>query len=41
MTRPQAVDPRGPRVAAALTAVVLAVGLVTKSAWVIGAQTVI
>ncbi|MDQ1723921.1 MAG: hypothetical protein QOG52_949 [Frankiaceae bacterium] len=41
MTRPQAVDPRGPRVAAALTAVVLAVGLITKSAWVIGAQTVI
>ena len=41
MTRPLAVDPRGPRLAAAVTAVVLALGLATSSAWIVGAQAVI
>jgi len=34
------IDPRGPRFAAALTTVVLAVVLVTGSAWLLAAQTV-
>lgn len=38
---PPALDPRGTRVAAALTAVVLAVALVTGSVWVVAAQTVV
>jgi hypothetical protein len=38
MTRPHAIDPRGPRFAATLTTVVLAVAIATKSAWVLGAQ---
>ncbi|MDQ1702538.1 MAG: hypothetical protein QOF57_1790 [Frankiaceae bacterium] len=38
MTRPHAIDPRGPRFGAALTTVVLAVAIATKSAWVLGAQ---
>jgi hypothetical protein len=41
MTRPHAIDPRGPRTAAALTTVVLAVSIVTRSAWVAGAQAVV
>ena len=41
MTRPLAVDPRGPRVAAAVTAVVLAAALVTENAWIVGAQAVL
>ena len=35
------IDPRGPRFAAALTTVVLAVVLVTGSAWLLAAQTVV
>jgi len=35
------IDPRGPRFGAALTTVVLAVGLVTASAWVVGFQAVV
>lgn len=35
------VDPRGTRFAAALTSVVLAVGLVTASPWVLGLQSVV
>lgn len=41
MQSPSQVDPRGQRFAAALTSVVLAVGLVTSSAWVLGAQTAV
>jgi hypothetical protein len=32
------IDPRGQRVAAGITSVVLAIGLVTANAWVLGAQ---
>jgi hypothetical protein len=35
------IDPRGPRFAAALTTVVLAVGLITQSAWLLGLQAVV
>jgi hypothetical protein len=35
------IDPRGPRFAAALTTVVLAVVLLTGSAWLLAAQTVV
>lgn len=35
---PSSVDPRGPRFAAALTTVVLAVALVTGNGWVLAAQ---
>jgi hypothetical protein len=35
------IDPRGPRFAAAVTTVVLAVVLVTGSAWLLAAQTVV
>jgi hypothetical protein len=38
---PSLVDPRGPRLAAALTAVVLATALLTGSAWVLLAQAVV
>jgi hypothetical protein len=41
MTRPAAIDPRGPRFAAVLTTVVLAVAILTRSPWVAGAQTLI
>ena len=41
MTAPTAVDPRGPRTGAAITTVVLAVGLLTQSAWVLAAQAVV
>lgn len=41
MKAPQSFDPRGPRTAAVITTVVLAVGLVTQSPLVLGAQTVI
>jgi hypothetical protein len=37
----QLVDPRGPRFVAAITAVVLAVVLLTSSAWLLAAQTVV
>ena len=37
--RPSAVDPRGPRLAAALTTLVLAAALVTGSSWLLLAQT--
>ena len=35
------IDPRGPRFAAALTAVVLAIAVLTGSAWVLAAQVVV
>lgn len=35
------IDPRGPRVAAAITSVVLAVALVTGSVWVLAAQALV
>jgi hypothetical protein len=38
---PARIDPRGTRVAAVLTAAVLAVALVTASVWVVAAQTVV
>ncbi|MDQ1726648.1 MAG: hypothetical protein QOK14_693, partial [Frankiaceae bacterium] len=38
MSRPAAIDPRGPRFAAVITTVVLAVAILTRSAWVLGAQ---
>lgn len=38
---PSAVDPRGPRVAAALTSVVLALALLTGNAWLLLAQGVV
>ncbi|MDQ1681446.1 MAG: hypothetical protein QOI42_2305 [Frankiaceae bacterium] len=41
MTRPHAIDPRGPRTAAVLTTLVLAAAIVTRSAWVVGAQAVV
>src|SRR6478735_5986920 len=41
MTRPTEIDPRGPRFVAAVTTVVLAVGLVTSSAVVLGLQAVV
>ncbi len=40
-TDPAGVDPRGQRVAAAITAVVLAVVLVTASTWLLALQTVV
>ncbi len=40
-TDPAGVDPRGQRVAAAITAVVLAAVLVTGSAWLLALQTVV
>jgi len=36
-----AIDPRGPRFAATLTSVVLAVVLITNSGWLLAAQTVV
>lgn len=41
MTRPTALDPRGPRFAATITTVVLAAAILTRSAWLVGAQTLI
>jgi hypothetical protein len=36
-----AIDPRGPRFAATLTSVVLAIALITGSGWLLAAQTVV
>ncbi|MHA6764365.1 DUF4395 domain-containing protein [Streptacidiphilus sp. PAMC 29251] len=38
---PAAIDPRGPRFAATLTSVVLAVVLITGSGWLLAAQTLV
>jgi hypothetical protein len=35
------IDPRGPRFGAAITCVVLAVALITRSGWLLGAQTLV
>jgi hypothetical protein len=40
-TAGRGIDPRGPRFAAALTAIVLAIALLTGSAWVLLAQAVV
>jgi hypothetical protein len=41
MSAPRFVDPRGPRVGAAITTVVLAVVLLTGSGWLLAAQAVV